>query len=304
MNRAICASPVIIAAVIVFAIVASASAPAAEANNAASAASETAIVEQPRPFGYVIGDVFTQRVFLQIKGKHFEPVTLPPGERVSVWLERRASRIETTAEGQGWLAVDYQLINAPPQPMLVAIPAWQLPAQTGTNALRIAEWAISVSPMTQLQSITTDGADALRPDRPAPVIATKPIERQIAIWSGVSLLIVLTWLGWIVWRNLQTSRARPFGRALREMRRLDDKSPLAWRALHRAFDSVAGQVTQTTTLPILFQNAPQFGALQSKIEIFFEQSSAFFFGGGLPANPISVHKLCAELRRIEKRHEQ
>jgi len=265
---------------------------------------ETAIVEQPRPFGYVIGDVFTQRILLRIKGTQFEPATTANTERIGAWLERHAPRIEAMPDGRDWLAVDYQIINAPQAPTSVTIPAWQLSSKSGNHALRIAGWSVSVSPLTQFQAFNIDGPGALRPDRPAPSIVTQPIEHQIATWSGASIVIVLTWLGWFAWRNWQTSREQPFGRAWREMRRVDGKSPQAWRALHRAFDSAAGQVTQTTTLAILFQKAPQLNPLQTRIETFFEQSGALFFGEGLPANPMSVHKLCAELRRIEKRHER
>jgi mxaA protein len=291
-------------AVAAFAMLASGSVHAVPPIGDTATASQTAIVDQPRPFGYVIGDVFTQRILLQINGTQFEPATMPASERIGVWLERHAPAIETMPDGRDWLAVDYQIINAPQQLTTVTIPAWKLPAKSATDTLRIAEWSISVSPLTQIQAFTADGPGGLRPDRLAPHIAIKPLQHQIAIWSGASFLIVLMWLGWFMWRNWQSSREQPFARALREMRRFNDKSPPAWRALHRAFDSVAGQVMQTTTLAILFQKAPQLNPLQTKIEIFFEQSSAFFFGEGLPANPVSVHELCAELRRIEKRHER
>lgn len=265
---------------------------------------EMAVVEQPRPFGYVIGDVFTQRILLQIKSTEFEPAITRNSERVSAWLERHAPRIETRPDGRDWLAVDYQVINAPQALTSVTIPAWNLSSKSGSDALRIAEWSVSVSPLTPFQAFTIDGPDALRPDRLAPRIMTQPIRNQIATWSAAAMVIVLTWLGWFAWRNWQTSREQPFGRAWREMRRENGNSPQAWRALHRAFDSVAGQVTQTTTLPILFQKAPQLNPLRKTIETFFAQSSALFFGEGLPAKPLSVHKLCAELRRMEKRHER
>jgi len=277
---------------------------AAAPDAVAIAASASAVVEQPRPFGYMIGDVFTQRILLQIDGKRFEPDAMPHAERVGGWLERRAPRVETMPDGRRWLAVDYQVINSPQNLALVAIPAWELPARSGTDSLRIAEWSISVSPLTPLRTLATDGLDELRPDRPAPIIATASIRRQIAVFSGASVVTVLMWLGWFVWRNWRTSRSQPFGRALREMRRLNDKSPQAWRALHRAFDRVAGQVTQNATLTVLFQRAPQLIPMRSKIEMFFEQSSELFFGEGLPPAPMSVRKLCAELRRIEKRHER
>ena len=291
-------------AVAAVAIAATGSAHAAPPNSDSATELETAIVEQPRPFGYVIGDVFTQRILLRVEGARFEPATIANTERIGAWLERHALRIETMPDGRDWLAVDYQVINAPQAMRSVAIPAWKLSSKSGNDALRIAGWSVSVSPLTQFLAFTIDGPGALRPDRLAPSIVTQPIEHQIATWSGASMVIVLTWLGWFAWRNWKASREQPFGCAWREMRRVDGKSPQAWRALHRAFDSAAGQVTQTTTLAILFQKAPQLIPLQTRIESFFEQSSALFFGEGLPANPMSVHKLCAELRRIEKRHER
>jgi mxaA protein len=91
---------------------------------------------------------------------------------------------------------------------------------------------------------------------------------------------------------------------LREIRRLEDSAPEAWLALHRAFDRTAGRVMQTATLAALFQRAPHLAPLRPRIEQFFNQSAEVFFGVGLPASPLSVRKLCAELRRVEKRHER
>src|SRR5690606_18252838 len=53
-----------------------------------------ATVQQPRPFGYFIGDILTQRVLLEAAGRELEP-TLPRAERVGIWFERRPARIET-----------------------------------------------------------------------------------------------------------------------------------------------------------------------------------------------------------------
>jgi len=61
---------------------------------------------------------------------------------------------------------------------------------------------------------------------------------------------------------------------------------------------------QTATLTTLFQRAPQLAPMRAKIELFFSQSAERFFGAGVTAEPLSVHRLCAELRRIEKRHER
>ena len=258
----------------------------------------TAVVEQPRPFGYVVGDVMTQRVLLEIGGHELAPAELPKAERVNVWLERRPARIESLPDGHRWLALDYQVINAPQSLTTVNLPAFELQGAPDGATLRIAAWAISVN------ALTSGGSIELRPDRPAPAIATAPIRRQIAIWSSAFLLVLAAWLGWLAWRNWRAVAARPFAHALHEMRHLDGTAPEAWRALHRAFDQTAGRVVQAATLPALFERVPQLQSLRPEIEQFFAQSKELFFGGGVPADRISARALCAQLRRIEKRIER
>ena len=262
-----------------------------------------ATLEQPRPFGYVVGDLLTQRVLLELHGRPFEPVTLPRAERVSAWLERRSPRIESTPDGRRWLRVEYQVLNAPQALTLVRIPAWDLQAKPGTDALRIGAWPISVSALTPRSAFAQGGLENLRPDRPTPSIATEPMRHRIVIWSSALILTLAIWLGWLLWRNWRASARQPFASALREICHVGEGAPEAWQALHRAFDRTAGRVTQTATLPNLFQRAPHLAPLRARIEQFFQQSSERFFGAGLPQDALSVRSLCAELRRIEKAHE-
>jgi mxaA protein len=267
-------------------------------------AAPAAVVEQPRPFGYVIGDVVTQRVLLEIEGRELEPAALPKAERVGVWLERRPARIESRPDGHRWLAVEYQVINAPQALTMVNLPSFELQGLSAGIALNVAEWPISVNVLTPRTAFRAGGLDELRPDRAAPTIATEPIRRQIVIWSGAFLLTLAVWLAWVVWRNWRAAAARPFARALHDMRRLDETAPEAWQALHRAFDETAGRVVQIATLPTLFDRAPHLQSLRSQIERFYAQSGELFFGCGSPADRLSTRALCAQLRRIEKRHER
>jgi mxaA protein len=262
-----------------------------------------AIVEQPRPFGHVIGDVLTQRVLLQLDGQPFTPGPLPRAERVGTWLERRALKTESTDDGRHWLIAEFQIVNAPEALAATIIPAWELRPASGQNTLRMPAWPISIAPLTP-RTVFGDGALAeLRPDRPAPPIATEPIERQLTLYGGLCAATIALWLAWWLWRQWRATSSQPFARAQRTLRRLDDSAPQAWLALHRAFDETAGEALQTATLGDLFKRAPQLLPLRDRIEGFFAQSNARFFGTGLPVDPLPVRKLCAELRRIEKRHE-
>ena len=268
------------------------------------AAAPNASVEQPRPFGYVIGDVFTQRILLQLEGRDFEPAALPRTERAGVWLERRTPRIESNEDGRRWLVVDYQVINAPQALTLLSVPAWEVQSRTGGTPLRIGEWPISVAPLSPSSSFGKGGLTDLRSDHPAPRIATASMRMRLFVWTAALALTLVFWLAWYLWREWRAASTRPFARALREMRRVEDSAPQAWHALHRAFDRTAGQAMQARTLPDLFREAPHLLPLRGKIEQFFILSGQRFFGTELPADAFPVRRLCADLRKLEKRHEK
>lgn len=258
---------------------------------------EPAIVEQPRPFGYVVGDVVTQRVLLTTD---FEPTALPPVQRVNIWFERRTPRIEVAADGRRWLIVDYQLINAPPALKTIQLPTWEMESKANGVQLKIPAASISVAPL--IANGPSGTAIELRSDRGVSSIDTAPAHASVILWSLALAVTLLAWLAWLQWRNWRDSHNRPFARALHDLRRIDEAAPEAWQALHRAFDQTAGRVLQTETLPTLFERAPHLQAQRADIERFFTQSNERFFGAGLSSDVVSVRSLCRELRRIERRH--
>ena len=229
--------------------------------------SAAAVVQQPRPFGYVLGDTLTQRILLGPAGREFKPATLPPTERAGLWFARRSSKIERAEDGRRWLVIDYQLVNAPQTLMTVNLPAVTLKSQTGT-VLVVPEWPISVAPLTPRAAFAKGGLQELRPDHAAPMLPTLELRRQLEFWMSAFALTVVVWLGWWLVRSLRATANQPFASALREIRRTDDDSTTAWLALHRAFDRTAGRVLQTTTLPALFKRAPHFETQRTAIEEF------------------------------------
>lgn len=291
-----------------------ASAPAGATTSAAadgaasSPAATVAIVRQPRPFGYVLGDTLAQRILLQSAGYNFEPAALPPAERAGLWFARRSSRIELAEDGHRWLAIDYQLINAPQALMTVSLPPLTLKSKTGTNALAVSEWPISIAPLTPRAAFAKGGLQELRPDHPAPTLPTRALRWQLELWSSAFALTVVTWLAWWLVRSFRATANQPFARALRAMPRGGDDNEAAWLALHRAFDTTAGRALQLSTLPALFKQAPQFEPQRAAIEQFYAESSQRFFGAGsstgTPSARSSLRTLCTILRRIEKRHER
>ena len=113
----------------------------------AASAPVAPLVEQPRPFGHVVGDVLTQRVLLAAD-RPPAPESLPGPQRLSAWIERRSVRVERAADGRRWLVVDYQVVNAPLSPTTVRIPAWGLAGDALQPELRVPAWPVGVSPIT------------------------------------------------------------------------------------------------------------------------------------------------------------
>lgn len=262
-----------------------------------------ATVQQPRAFGYVLGDIITQRVLLEIDGKRFEP-KMPATQRLGIWLERRAARIESADDGRRWLLIDYQLITSPRILTTINVPPLLLVAAQGDAKLLVPTWSISISPLTPHSVFDATGLGELRPDRQAALIATAPMRRQLWLWLIALAATLAAWLAWAKWRNWLAEMNQPFARAWHEIQQLDATSPQAWQTLHRAFDRTAGRVMHIESLSLLFDRAPHLQPLRPQIEEFFTASSERFFGSGTPSATVSIRSLCESLRRMERQHER
>src|SRR5690606_9204933 len=270
---------------------------------ASEADQRTTFVEQPRPYGYFIGDIVTQRILLNPAGEGFRPAEPPGNVRVNAWFERRSVRLDRRG-GERWLVVSYQVVNAPRTAASATLPGWRLEEFDGAAPLPIPAASITIAPLSPTTMLASEALTNLRADRPAPTIETAPLRRQLRIWFIAFVLTLAAWAVWLYWRNLRAARQAPFARALRELRRLDDSASIAWEAMHRAFDATARQVVRLESLDVLFARAPHFEPYWQAIETFYRQSTERFFGVGAPAQSLSVRTLCRDLRRAEKQREQ
>jgi mxaA protein len=268
--------------------------------NAALAASADAVVRQPRAFGYTVGDIAVQQVLLAREGRAFVPAALPAPARVTAWLERRAARVEASADGARWLVVEYQVVNAPRALATIPIPAWELAGTGGAAPLKIAPAALSIAPLTA--PLRAGEALPLRPDRPAPVIDTAAMQRTLLLWLAALASCVAAWLAYAGWHAWRDRWALPFTHALHVLLGQAADARAAHLALHQAFDRTAGRVLHPGALEPLFARAPHLQPLRAEIEAFYAQSAALFFGAGLPADALPPQALCRELSRLERRH--
>jgi mxaA protein len=270
--------------------------------HAARAAPAPVTVEQPRAFGYTVGDLLSQRILLPLGNDGSSAAATPSTGRIGIWFERHHPRIETDGEGRRWMVIDYQIVNAPQTLTTISLPALTL------GSVQVPEWPVSVSPLTPNTAFGTGDLLPLRPDRPAPLPAIAPLRRQ-AMWAlGFLALTLAAWFGWWKWRNTREAASLPFARAYMEMQRLassqPDKNARGWLCLHRALNETAGQVVHAGSLPGLLARAPHLQALQPQLERFYQQSGERFFASGSADENFPLLDLSRSLYRAERRQQQ
>ena len=270
---------------------------------AGAARVELATVEQPRAYGYTIGDLLRQRVALGTAARPFVLAELPPVGRVGSSLWRRRSDVQTDTTGRRWLLQEYQLINAPQALSVWYLPALRLKSAHSRAVLAVPYAPFSIAPFTPPQPFEESALPALQPDAgPAPV-PLAPVDARIRTAAAALAGVLLLWAGASAWRYLRRGRHLPFARALRDLRTLPAHDALGMRRrLHRALNESAGEVVRPGSVDRLLVRTPYLAAERDAVERFLRDSQAVFFAG-YPVPPDGlVEHLAGSLRKLERRH--
>lgn len=249
----------------------------------------------PRPFGYTIGDVVHQTLHLQLAPQEeLVESSLPKAGRAGVWFTRR--QVEAAREAGGWrIDITYQAINAPTDVRTVALPAVRLQVRDRGRTVEetMRELPLTLGPITPATVVARAGHDDLRPDAPPPRIDVAPMRHRLALYALLAGLIGVTWTTWYLGFGLRGRRTRPFARAERELRRLLAREPSpqamrgAMRALHRAFNTTAGEIVFSESLDRFFSGHPAFEPVHDAAAQFFAASRSEFFGHGTAAGDLA-----------------
>ena len=264
---------------------------------------QAAVVEQPRPYGYTIGDLLRQRIALGTPAAPFPLAELPRLGRLGSSLWRRRSEREIDASGQHWLLLEYQLINTPQSLTVWYLPSLKLRPQTGRAVINVASAPFTITPFTPPQPFELALLPAVLPDQPAAPVALAPFEERIRMASAALIVVVVLWAAGAGWRYRRRGRHLPFARAVRDLRALAADDPLAaQRRLHHALNDSAGEVVRPATLSRLLALAPHFGTERVALERFLHDSQAAFFGGQPTVDIAPIGALARRLRKLEQRH--
>jgi mxaA protein len=270
-----------------------------------------ASTQEPRSFGYQVGDVLERRVLVQVPtGLRLDDTSLPRSGARGQALELRSVQRDSPARGDT-LTLRYQVFIAPATVRTFELPAFTLRyvGQPRDEELRVPAWPVTVAPLVPVDVSPRVGLGELQADQPPPLVGTRAAQWRL---RGLLLLILLSgsylavvYLGLPGWQ----ARRRPFALAWRALRDLPAQpTPLAWQAacrqLHQALNHSAGQVVFEASLAEFVRRRPAFSSEQAALQNFLQQSNATFFataaGNAAPMDGRALRELCRRCRDAER----
>ncbi|PZQ13698.1 MAG: hypothetical protein DI565_14245 [Ancylobacter novellus] len=268
----------------------------------------------PRPFGVMLGDVFTLTTRFDVAAPYrLDPAALPKPGPLTYWLDLRGLTIaESKTPGGGTryeIKAEYQTFYAPLEAIEQTVPPFTI-AAADPDGKRVeaksASWTFLTSPLRPVVLTAGGGsAYALRPDAAPTRKSLRGVEIETALAAGAALL-ALVLLAWSrAWPPFSRRPSRPFARAARTVAKTagsgEEGKRSAALALHRAFDAAAGRRLLGDDLGGFFSAHPAFAAHEEAIRSFFKASREAFFGGrsSLPA-PDELTRFARRLAAAER----
>lgn len=254
--------------------------------------------DEPRAYGYQVGDLVERRVVLHVPdGLRFDDASLPrTGVRGTALELRRLDRRESREDGGTRIALTlrYQVFLAPSTVRTLEMPAMTL-RFLGTprdQDVRVDAWPVTVAPLVPVEVSPRRGLGEMQPDAPVPPIATAGERSRLVVWATLGTLL-LAWLAWLQWGLPWWLRHRqPFGRAWGALRGLPaEPDATAWRAackrVHEALNASAGEVLFERGVGGFVARRPAFAPLAGDIARFLQDSRREFFAGDDGTAPAS-----------------
>lgn len=248
--------------------------------------------QNPRPFGYVVGDVFEQELILSAKpGETLDQKQLPKPGRLNAWLElRRLTLDESSRGGTKTYRVKllYQLPNAPLAVRVIELPAQRFVFSNANHASEIksTEWPITIGPLTPDEVLAREGLEAMRTDAPPRLISTANVKQRMMSYAAALAALLIYWCYRYFGIPYLNRQRRPFTRAYREVNKLAHvAAPNAYQQaieqLHRALNETAGKSLFIDNIDPFLAKQPIPVKLASMTHEFFRASrNAFFAGDG------------------------
>lgn len=276
-------------------------------------------VEEPRAFGYFLGDLIERTAVIETaRDDTIVPASLPRTGPSNYWLELKSVSQSTKQHADGAvhrLKLTYQMFYAPIDPRKVTIPEMDITIKTaaGNETATVPQFTTIMSPLREIfpEKSGETAETFLKQDAPVPVRRSGFARTGALVAAALSAVFLLLLARHFAWWPFSRRPTRPFSRAAREVAQALSRTERregyrnALLAMHRAFDTAAGRRLLAGDVDGFFSAHPEHAPSRGAVERFFDASRAVFFGeaqreGETAFPPVELSELAVELARQER----
>jgi mxaA protein len=248
----------------------------------AAGSAQTVQVDEPRAYGYFVGDTVERTVHIDLPpGTSIDTGSLPqPGRR------GKALELRSMAWRQGReLRLEYQVMLSPREPRVLEMPALELrvaDAAGRATVLRVEAWPVAVVPLVAAEAPSRRGFGDLQADRPPPVIDTSTTRQRLLAYGVAALLLAAYLVHVYVALPWWARYRRPFGQAWQRLQALPAEPDAlqrrqAWAQVHAALNRTAGATLFEAGIERFIDEQPRYAGLRAELQAFFDRSRRAFF---------------------------
>jgi mxaA protein len=266
--------------------------------------------DEPRAFGYTVGDVVSRHITLQVPdGLRLDPDSLPrPGARGRALELQRVVLHKSLTGAPEALQLDYQVFLAPREVRVLEMPPIELrfDGSPRPQTLRIDAWPVTIAPLAPLEASSREGLGEMRPDREPPRLDMAATRMRLAVEGGALLLLLAYLANVYLVLPWSAQRRRPFGRAWKTLAALPEQPDAAQRRaaferVHAALNETAGEVLFEPGIDRFIDRWPRYAPLRAELARFFADSRAEFFAGADgAADARQLMAFCRRCRDLER----
>lgn len=262
------------------------------------------VIEQPRRFGFQLGDQFERRIRFRLHHPYeLVSESLPAAGRLNRWVRFLAYEIDKVEgpEADDYdITLRYQVVNVETSETDAAVPSHKLKVRSDEETLTFLIPASRTVITPFGETVSNDLADDIAP---------RLLPSEQAELTRYSTLFALSFAAfcWLQLGRFTQQSEQPFARAYRQLRSFnedplnDDDYAEALRRLHEAFNKTAGHTLFPDQLSEFFAAHPGFASLTDEVTDYFARSNAYFFAQA--HDRFTVNELAAfakQCRKIEQ----
>ncbi len=266
-------------------------------------------VQNPRPFGYVIGDEIRQRIIIETrKGLALQYSSLPNKGEINRWLNLNKLNVAKTKTRKGvryQIDLTYQLFYAPLEVKMLELKNFTLQFKQFGNTIEkiVPSWSFTAAPLRELAIRKDNGKEYMRPDALVPSIDNTTAFNRLIV-SLLITFILVAYLAWLYGLLTFLPKYQIFKRPARQLAKFskDDLASML-NIMHKALNQLNGKPLFQHRLTNFYQRFPDYQQLNDELVWFLNYSNQYFFSSDNLINKNDSYKikaLCQHCLQIER----